>query len=382
MPVFGVNVAIFQRDRLLLTQREDFEIWCLPGGSVEPGESIAQAAVRESQEETGLDVRLTRLVGVYSRPGIGSFVGHIFLFAAEPVAGKLRPQPGETIDLCYFAQGESPSALLHGQQRRIADAWSGVGGSAAWYQDQVWPFPSGQTYEDLFELRDRSGLQRNEFYRRFLGQTGPRGDFRELPPDKGPLPEPTSQEYSDFTGHPDLAANVAVIQEKKILLARREDFNVWCIPGGMVDPGESLADAARRELREETGLDVSLDRLIGVYSEPQRFRRGLHVVLFAGHATGGKLRLQPEEILQADYFGRDELPDDFLYGHYQRIMDTFNGVGGGVVWTQAVPWPFDPALTRTDIYNLRDRSGLSRSAYYQSIFDSLISGEEVAELSV
>ncbi|HXF60662.1 MAG TPA: NUDIX domain-containing protein [Caldilineaceae bacterium] len=79
-PYLGVNVAIFQDNHILLTKREDFEVWCLPGGAVDPHESLAEAAMREALEETGLTVHLTRLVGVYSQPEwlTGN---HIALFA-------------------------------------------------------------------------------------------------------------------------------------------------------------------------------------------------------------------------------------------------------------------------------------------------------------
>ncbi len=63
--MLGVTVAVIDEDRILLTKREDFEVWCLPGGGVDPGESVAQAAIREAREETGLEVQLTRLVGIY-----------------------------------------------------------------------------------------------------------------------------------------------------------------------------------------------------------------------------------------------------------------------------------------------------------------------------
>ena len=68
MAGFGVNIAILKDGKILLTKREDFEVWCLPGGIVEPGESVVEAAVREAREETGLEVGLTRLVEIYSRP--------------------------------------------------------------------------------------------------------------------------------------------------------------------------------------------------------------------------------------------------------------------------------------------------------------------------
>src|SRR5829696_4121412 len=61
MPSFGVIVAIMNNGKILLTKREDFEVWCLLGGGVEDGESLAKAAIREAKEETGLDVELTGL---------------------------------------------------------------------------------------------------------------------------------------------------------------------------------------------------------------------------------------------------------------------------------------------------------------------------------
>jgi len=53
MPALGINVAVISEDRILLTKRDDFEVWCLPSGGVEEGESLAEAAVRETKEETG-----------------------------------------------------------------------------------------------------------------------------------------------------------------------------------------------------------------------------------------------------------------------------------------------------------------------------------------
>src|SRR5512144_2689523 len=95
MPMLGVTVAIIDGSKVLLTKREDFEVWCLPGGAVDEGESIAQAAIREVREETGLEVELIRLVGVYSLPEGPHYGAHLIVFAARPTGGGFAPSRQE-----------------------------------------------------------------------------------------------------------------------------------------------------------------------------------------------------------------------------------------------------------------------------------------------
>src|SRR5688572_248553 len=96
MAHLAVNIAVIQDGKILLTKRDDFEAWILPSGGVEEGESLAQAAIRETKEATGLDVELTRLVGVYSRLGSWS-PGYMVLFAAKPGGGAIQCQRGEIV---------------------------------------------------------------------------------------------------------------------------------------------------------------------------------------------------------------------------------------------------------------------------------------------
>src|SRR5512134_1602301 len=118
----AVIVAVIDDGKVLLTKREDFEVWCLPGGGVEEGESLAEAGIRETKEETGLDVELTQLVGVYSRMGGGMHDVHAVLYAARPVGGALQTQPNETIEVAYFPFDQLPDELLFGHRKRIQDA--------------------------------------------------------------------------------------------------------------------------------------------------------------------------------------------------------------------------------------------------------------------
>ena len=99
MPVININTAIIKDGKILLTKREDFEVWCIPGGAVDPGESVAQAAIREALEETGLHVEITRLVGIYSMPRWIAGGTHALLLPARPTSDKLIPDPNEVTDI-------------------------------------------------------------------------------------------------------------------------------------------------------------------------------------------------------------------------------------------------------------------------------------------
>jgi len=163
---------------------------------------------------------------------------------------------------------------------------------------------------------------------------------------------------------PLLGVNIAIIRDGKILLTKRRDFEVWCLPGGEVDPGESLARAAIREAKEEVGFDVKLERLVGIHSRPQWLSSGSHVAVFTAKIIAGDLVIQSQEVLEARFFTRDELPEAMLLGHHQQILDALGGICGAV-WTHESEWDFPPGLTRQELYQLRDRSGLSPSEFYQ-----------------
>ena len=140
MPVFGVTVAVLAEGRVLLQWRANQPVWNLPGGLVEPGESLVETGVREVREETGLVVRPTRLVGVYSRPRWRAGGNHQVLFAAEPIAGDLADyDPRETRAARFFAPGALPTDLVWWHRRWIADALAGGGGGVARALDVLWP---------------------------------------------------------------------------------------------------------------------------------------------------------------------------------------------------------------------------------------------------
>ncbi len=132
----------------------------------------------------------------------------------------------------------------------------------------------------------------------------------------------------------------AVIRDRRgyVLLGRRADSREWGLPGGNVEIGESVADAIRREAREETGLDVAVMRLVGVYSDPAwqvvRYPDGrvVHYVntCFECRVTGGDLATSPET-LELAYFNPAALPEDTVPQHRQRIADAVDGYGGAFI---------------------------------------------------
>jgi len=175
----AVTIAIIEKDSILLIQREDFRVWGLPGGDVDPGESLVQAAIREAREETGLTVELTRLVGMYSLVG-NDHTLITAVFAARPASGQLSPDPHEISDIGWFRADALPEALMWWHRRRIEHAFAGVTG-AVWRQEGGWPFPPGFTRGDLYAARDASGLPRAEAFRQLFPWPGPDAEVMELP---------------------------------------------------------------------------------------------------------------------------------------------------------------------------------------------------------
>jgi ADP-ribose pyrophosphatase YjhB (NUDIX family) len=106
----GVKCAVIDSEkRILLSRREDLRIWNLPGGRLDSGELMEQAAAREVLEETGIKVEITRAVGLYYWHNWGRMN---ILFEAHPIGGKLARNTGETLDNRYFAPDEIPENIL------------------------------------------------------------------------------------------------------------------------------------------------------------------------------------------------------------------------------------------------------------------------------
>ena len=110
-PRSGVNVVIDDGSRrLLLVQRADKGQWCLPGGYADVGLAPAEVAIKEAREETGLDVEIVSLIGVWDVMQCGGqrIPQYTSTFLARPVGGELRHHPHESLDVRWFGLDEIP----------------------------------------------------------------------------------------------------------------------------------------------------------------------------------------------------------------------------------------------------------------------------------
>lgn len=121
------SASVFARDdngRILLLQRTDNGLWTIPTGAVKRNETVAQAGVRECYEETGIDVKIVGLVGVFSNPA------HVIAYRrdgkvtevrqpiniclrAQPIGGQIVPGPGEASEVRWVEPRELDSYDIH-----------------------------------------------------------------------------------------------------------------------------------------------------------------------------------------------------------------------------------------------------------------------------
>lgn len=304
--VFGVVVVTDDNGRILFQQRTDFDFWGLPGGVMELDEDIATCARREVREETGLEVGDLHLVGIYSDPRYdvvypnGDQVQQFAVcFTAQAAGGNMQVDGVESSAQRFFAADEAVALPL-----------------PVWYQEMV---------------RDAINHQKTA----------------QLPVFLPPLALPETQDQiaqirpyvgnSRFIG----VGATAVVQrdDGRVLMIQRADNGRWIFPAGYSDLGENVAYTAVRETREETGLEIVPQRILGIYSSPRfhhTYANGHQMKnvgpVFLAHPVGGSLKPDPAEV--ADWawvapadVGRRAAP--IYRQYYERTLVALNG--GAVV---------------------------------------------------
>jgi 8-oxo-dGTP diphosphatase len=106
-------------------------------------------------------------------------------------------------------------------------------------------------------------------------------------------------------------------KKKRVLLSHRRDLDIWNLPGGGVESGELPNEAAVRETLEETGLEIKIKRLVGIYGKTNRDEI---VFLYQGKVVGGKIK-KTEEADRSRFFKLTKLPENTIPKHRERIFD-------------------------------------------------------------
>ena len=115
----GAFAIIFDhRKRVLLCHRRDFDLWNLPGGRVEKREAPWAGIVREVNEETGLDVQIKKLIGIYFKPNKNELV---FSFLCNIQRGRIH-MTDEANKIDFFRYDDLPKNISKKQKERIKDA--------------------------------------------------------------------------------------------------------------------------------------------------------------------------------------------------------------------------------------------------------------------
>ena len=105
-----------------------------------------------------------------------------------------------------------------------------------------------------------------------------------------------------------LGVEVVILMDQRVLLVLRDDFNVWALPGGGVDPNESLVQAAMREVREETGVESALVGVVSMrHLHGVRFGQSDLYVVVKLRATTEEIKMDAHELAAAKWMTRGEI---------------------------------------------------------------------------
>ncbi len=125
-------------------------------------------------------------------------------------------------------------------------------------------------------------------------------------------------------------AGALIVRNEKILFQRRSDNGKWGLIGGLLEMNETYEEAALREIREETGLEVQLDSFLGIFHNHNMvWSNGdtAHVIsaMFTASIVSGEPRID-EESLELRFFGKEEIPEMFAEDHIATLNAYFRGV--------------------------------------------------------
>ena len=136
-------------------------------------------------------------------------------------------------------------------------------------------------------------------------------------------------EMRKYIGHAPMlsvGATVIVLKDRKVLLNLRSDTHTWGIPGGAIEPGETLEETAARELKEETSLSAEEFSFLHLFSGPDfyfKYPNGDElysvVALYLAKGVHGEMKITDGESNELKFFGKDELPE--LESRAQKMIE-------------------------------------------------------------
>ena len=114
-------------------------------------------------------------------------------------------------------------------------------------------------------------------------------------------------------------------EEGKILLLKRQGSHgaeTWGLPGGKLETGETWDDCAKREIKEETGLEISIDEFFDVFSSSDDPRSNSILMIYLATIIGGTLQAG-DDALEAKYFSLDNLPEQIAFKSHERAFKLY-----------------------------------------------------------
>ncbi|MCO5186591.1 MAG: NUDIX domain-containing protein [Anaerolineae bacterium] len=287
MRIAAMGIVVGQDGSVLMIQRDDIRTWAPPGGSLDKGELPTDAVAREVEEETGYKVLPVRLVGLRFVPlkpwGYLTFVFRCLLRGGEATLSSESRQVG------FVPVNPIEVAMIRLHRRAVMQAVTHSGGPPVWetyrmgFYDHI---GKALLFGLVYPLRN--------LMRRFTGK-------RYVAPPSWHL----------------AASTIIRDAEGKVLWIKRRDDGRWNLPHGGSQPLEPPWQTALRETREETGLEVRLTDLTGVYVKPEKEEM---VFVFSAETISGTLTTGPESAEFATFSPGDE-PETCLPFHVARVAD-------------------------------------------------------------